>query len=281
MGLPDPPGCHATPAIPRPRRVQRVVDRRPILELALVDPQPITGHDVQYPPGMHLARVEDAHGVRPRLVQVDTEYEFRRADRGRPELRTFDPAAWGNERLVPTEPISASFAACTSTSRPCAMCAIPTSRPRKGRRRSAPRRRTGRESPRSDVPARLDPVFVAQRTFGELPPVGPWELLPEVNRPRALVQARRAAHQANNSSARSGVGRTPPLSSTTALTCSPHSGSGTPMTATSATSGCGRQHAFDLGRIDIDASTDDEVLGAVTDEREVPVRRRDSPCRRW
>jgi len=90
-----------------------VVDRRPILELALVDPQPITGHDVQYPPGMHLARVEDAHGVRPRLVQVDTEYEFRRADRGRPELRTFDPAAWGNERLVPTEPISASFAACT------------------------------------------------------------------------------------------------------------------------------------------------------------------------
>jgi hypothetical protein len=90
-----------------------VVDRRPILEVALVDPQPITGHDVQYPPGMHLARVEEAHGVRPRLVQVDTEYEFRRADRGRPELRTFDPAAWGNERLVPTEPISASFAACT------------------------------------------------------------------------------------------------------------------------------------------------------------------------
>ena len=46
-------------------------------------------------------------------MQVDTEYEFRRADRVRPELRTFDPAAWGNERLVPTEPISASFAACS------------------------------------------------------------------------------------------------------------------------------------------------------------------------
>jgi len=90
-----------------------VVDRRPILEVALVDPQPITGHDVQYPPGMHLARVEDAQGVRPRLVQVDTEYEFRRADRGRPELLTFSPEAWGNDRLVPTEPVSASFAACT------------------------------------------------------------------------------------------------------------------------------------------------------------------------
>jgi hypothetical protein len=90
-----------------------VVDRRPILEVALVDPQPITGHDVQYPPGMHLAHVEEADGARPLLVQVDTEYEFRRADRGRPELRTFDPAAWGNGRLLPTEPISASFAACT------------------------------------------------------------------------------------------------------------------------------------------------------------------------
>jgi hypothetical protein len=89
-----------------------VVEKHPILEVGLVDPQPITGHDVQYPPGMHLARVQDDDGVRPRLIQVDTEYEFRRADRGRPELRTFDPAAWGNERLVPTEPISASFAAC-------------------------------------------------------------------------------------------------------------------------------------------------------------------------
>jgi hypothetical protein len=90
-----------------------VVDKRPILEVGLIDPQPITGHDVQYPPGMHLARVQDDDGLRPRLIQVDTEYEFRRADRGRPQLTSFDPAAWGNERLVPTEPISASFAACS------------------------------------------------------------------------------------------------------------------------------------------------------------------------
>jgi hypothetical protein len=89
-----------------------VVDKRPILEVALIDPQPITGHDVQYPPGMHLARVQGDDGPRPKLIQVDTEYEFRRADRGRPELRTFEPEAWGNERLIPTEPISASFAAC-------------------------------------------------------------------------------------------------------------------------------------------------------------------------
>jgi len=77
-----------------------------------VDPQPVTGHDVQYPPGMHLARIEDGEGTVPRLVQVDTEYEFRRADRGRPELATFDAAAWGDDRLVAVEPVAASFTAC-------------------------------------------------------------------------------------------------------------------------------------------------------------------------
>jgi hypothetical protein len=90
-------------------------DRHTILRLALVDPEPITGHDVQYPPGMHLARVRDHQGTRPRLVQVDTEYEFRRADRGCPELGVFDAAGWGDGRLLPTEPVSASFAACDVT----------------------------------------------------------------------------------------------------------------------------------------------------------------------
>lgn len=90
-------------------------DRQPILELALIDPVPVTGHDIQYPPGMHLARVEDTLGRRPRLIQVDTEYEFRRADRGRPELGAFDAAAWGDGRLVAAEPVSASFSACDMT----------------------------------------------------------------------------------------------------------------------------------------------------------------------
>ena len=90
-------------------------DRKPILELALVDPEPITGHDIQYAPGMHLARVHDDAGDRPRLVQVDSEYEFLRADRGRPELRTFDASAWGDARLVPTEAVSASFTVCDVT----------------------------------------------------------------------------------------------------------------------------------------------------------------------
>jgi len=92
-----------------------VAERQTILDLSLVDPQPITGHDVQYPPGMHLARIADSSGTKPRLIQVDSEYEFRRADRGRPELASFDPSAWGNKRMVPTNPVSASFAACKVT----------------------------------------------------------------------------------------------------------------------------------------------------------------------
>jgi hypothetical protein len=92
-----------------------VADRHAILQVALVDPEPITGHDIKYHPGMHLARVQDDEGTRPRLVQVDTEYLFRRADRGRPELGVFNASAWGDERLVPVEPVSASFAACDMT----------------------------------------------------------------------------------------------------------------------------------------------------------------------
>jgi acetoacetate decarboxylase len=88
------------------------VDRDPILDLSLVDPEPVTGHDIQYAPGMHLAHVENDDGTRARIVQTDTEYEFRRADRGRPELRLFDAAAWGDERLVPTQPVSASITTC-------------------------------------------------------------------------------------------------------------------------------------------------------------------------
>ena len=91
------------------------VDRSCILRIALVDPEPITGHDIQYAPGMHLARVEDEAHHGPRLVQVDSEYEFRRADRGRPVLDAFEPRAWGDHRLVPLQPVSASFTACDVT----------------------------------------------------------------------------------------------------------------------------------------------------------------------
>ena len=89
-----------------------VANRRTILDVSLIDPEPITGHDIQYPPGMHLARVVGDNGPLPRIVQCDTEYEFKRADRGNPQLNAFDSAAWGDERLVPTQPVSASVTVC-------------------------------------------------------------------------------------------------------------------------------------------------------------------------
>jgi hypothetical protein len=114
-------GYRIRPAEIRLRRFHDRVDctvisnRQAILEVGLVDPTPITGHDIQYPPGMHLARIDDEGTTRPRLIQVDSEYEFRRADRGRPGLGTFNPAAWGDDRLIPVEPVSASFASCDVT----------------------------------------------------------------------------------------------------------------------------------------------------------------------
>jgi hypothetical protein len=93
-------------------------ERRTLLDVALVDPEPITGHDIQYAPGMHLARVVDEEGTKPCLLQVEPEYQFRRADRGRPELTTFDADAWGDGRLVPLHPISASFTSCDVTIAP-------------------------------------------------------------------------------------------------------------------------------------------------------------------
>jgi hypothetical protein len=90
-------------------------DARTILDVSLVDPVPVTGHDVQYPPGMHLARIARDGVLVPRIVQVDTEYVFRRADRGEPCLTHFEREAWGDARLDPYLPVSASFSACDVT----------------------------------------------------------------------------------------------------------------------------------------------------------------------
>ncbi|MGH7893851.1 MAG: acetoacetate decarboxylase family protein [Candidatus Binatia bacterium] len=79
---------------------------RTILDVALRDPDPLGGHDVQYTASMHLARTP--RGVR--LVQVDPTFTLERAERGRPHLVTFDAAAWGDPRIVPTHPVSASIA---------------------------------------------------------------------------------------------------------------------------------------------------------------------------
>src|SRR5581483_8591548 len=75
-------------------RVEATVDfaGARILEVALLDPEAISGGDVQYVANMNLA--DTPNGLR--LVQVDPEYTFQRAERGKPVLRTFDAGAWGD-----------------------------------------------------------------------------------------------------------------------------------------------------------------------------------------
>jgi hypothetical protein len=70
----------------------------------------ISGNDIQYIASMHLARNKDNGQLV--LVQIDPEFVFSRAERGRPLLRTLDSAAWGDAggHLKVRNPISMSYA---------------------------------------------------------------------------------------------------------------------------------------------------------------------------
>lgn len=104
-------GYRADPGAPRlvrsHDRVRATVERdgEPILDVSLVSPEPISGGDVQYVANMNLAHTPSG----PRLVQVDPEFEFHKADRGAIKLDAFDAGAWGESRLVPSWPVSCSY----------------------------------------------------------------------------------------------------------------------------------------------------------------------------
>lgn len=82
-----------------------------VLDVALVDPEVVAGGSVKYVPNLNPART--ALGLA--LVQVDADYAFERIERGRPELGVFHPAAWGEPRLRPTTPVSATLTTTTVT----------------------------------------------------------------------------------------------------------------------------------------------------------------------
>jgi hypothetical protein len=86
-----------------------------VLQVALADPQAISGADAQYVASMHLARVRGEDAEKPLLVQVDPEYTFRRADRGRPVVEQFAPAAWAVEGLKPVYAVSSTMCVCDIT----------------------------------------------------------------------------------------------------------------------------------------------------------------------
>jgi hypothetical protein len=87
-------------------RATVVTDRGTILDMIVSDPDPLSPGDVQY-----VANVNLAHTPRGlRLVQVEPRYQVQRVERGTPRVVTFDGAAWGDARIEPIYPVSASFA---------------------------------------------------------------------------------------------------------------------------------------------------------------------------
>jgi hypothetical protein len=81
-----------------------IEDDLSILEIALRDPEPLGNADVQYVSDVHLAHTP--RGIR--LVQVDPSITVKRAERGTPEVTSFEGIDWGDERVVPNYPVSAS-----------------------------------------------------------------------------------------------------------------------------------------------------------------------------
>jgi hypothetical protein len=89
-----------------------------LLDCALVDPEPISGGDVQYIHAVTLARAPLDGAIAPRLIQADPRYTFHKAERGRPEVSSLDASAWNAGSLRLLNPISAT------------MCTVDTDLPR-------------------------------------------------------------------------------------------------------------------------------------------------------
>lgn len=76
-----------------------------VLQLGLRDPVLLPPDVVQFVSSVHPADTPSGY----RLVQVDPRYDVLRAERGEPVIECFDAGAWGEDRVVPTHPISASI----------------------------------------------------------------------------------------------------------------------------------------------------------------------------
>ena len=107
----------ATATVTLKRRHDRVMAQvlqagMPILDAALVDPQPISGGDVQYIHAVTLARAPLDGKTAPWLVQVDPRYTFHKAERGRPVVSRLVGEAWGASGLTLENPISCTVCTC-------------------------------------------------------------------------------------------------------------------------------------------------------------------------
>jgi hypothetical protein len=76
-----------------------------ILDCALIDPQPVSGTDVQYINWVTAANAPLDGQVQPMLIQVDPKYTFYKSERGKPQVNLFDAAAWNAGAIALADPI--------------------------------------------------------------------------------------------------------------------------------------------------------------------------------
>ncbi len=111
-GLPVAPGSVTVQRRHDQVAVSVARDGTPVLEAALVNPEVISGGDIQYIHSVTLARTPEGDSAAPRLIQVDPHYTFHKAERGRPSLALLDAAAWNAPGLRALNPIAASATTC-------------------------------------------------------------------------------------------------------------------------------------------------------------------------
>ena len=92
---------------------QVVRDGQTILDIELENPEQISGTDVTYLDSLHLVRLSEKGQEHPLIVQVDPEFVFHSAQRGKPRLRTLVADAWGgDDKLQCTNSMHATFCSC-------------------------------------------------------------------------------------------------------------------------------------------------------------------------
>ena len=99
------------------RRHDRVMatvvrDGRTVLDCELIDPEAIAGGDVQYIHSVTIANAPLDGKTGPLLVQVDSRYTIKKAERGRPRVGTLVASAWNAGPLQPGNPIAATVTTC-------------------------------------------------------------------------------------------------------------------------------------------------------------------------
>jgi len=111
-GLPAEPG-----RVTFTRRHDRVMatvvrDGQTVLDCELIDPEAIAGGDVQYIHSVTIANAPLDGKTGPLLVQVDSRYTIKKAERGRPRVGTLVASAWNAGPLQPGNPIAATATTC-------------------------------------------------------------------------------------------------------------------------------------------------------------------------